>query len=535
MRNNLVLRTFQEDGVRFMIDRENSPEAGGIQADEMGLGKTIQTIALVMRKPCKTVVVVPSRLLSQWREQIDLFADEAAKVNITLTTYHRVVNSLGRPMCSSCDEGVRHDTFKFHKCMEEYEKCVSEMKVGLRSIVKPNITYKHPLPDSVVTIEWDRVVLDEAHEIRNTNSQRFLACQRIKARYRWCLSGTPVQNKMGDLVSLFRFLRLDLSRFCCCLRRCNSLRCVHKMERFGIIKKFFEANSIRRFRKDVLDLPNLDISIDRLSLNETELRHYDCFEQNIQSHCIDGDSEVHLAGILRLRQVVLSPQLLIRDFNDEFCPLCCNFLKTGDHVRLMVCGHVCHHDCSTFVEGDFCSLCIDKQPILADFKWCRSTKIDAIIDRVLRLAGSRVIVFTYFKVLTHIISRRLTEEDVSFDIIDGDVSLSSRDKIIERFKRVQSVLIISLDCGTLGLNLQCASSIIIACPWWNPATEDQAISRCYRMGQLEEVKVWTPIVTNTIDERMLQLQERKRCLRNHLVDECGAVQAMEDLRFLIGL
>jgi SNF2 family DNA or RNA helicase len=434
-----LISPYQHDGVRWLVKRENATDyPGGFLCDEMGLGKTVQMLATmcVNAHYRKTLVIVPKSIVAQWRDEINKFAPhfsvhvfdgpkrELANADITIAPYSVMSQRKGKGVC--------------------------------------------PL----VTQRWDRVILDEGHEIRNQKSKTHIACRALVARVRWILSGTPVFNSMKDFVALCAFIGMSKLEVQCSYR--------------DIQEKYV----LRRTKSDVaqhnkrLELPPCDFDNVELEMYPEEKTLYDdVFRrgQEVITHALAAENRgahqmMVLEALLRVRQVSTWPQL--------------------------------------YLDGIALKEDTDPEP------WTgRSRKMETLIDLVTSHRNEKSLIFAQFMGEMDRIQELLTERGIPVLRIDGSVLKDQREERIAAFKKAKTgaVFLIQIKAGGVGLNLQDATRVYITTPAWNPATELQAIGRAHRTGQTRKVVVRKLYYVGTetlpsVEQSIIQLQEHKSAI-----------------------
>jgi len=435
-----LISPYQHEGVKWLVDRELSPShPGGFLCDEMGLGKTVQLIAtmLVNQKP-RTLVIVPKSIVGQWCSEIARFgpslsvmAFDGAKrslpdnlPNVVIAPYSVLPQRAGSPGC--------------------------------------------PL----LNIRWDRVILDEGHEIRNNKSKSHIACRALQAPIRWVVSGTPVFNSIKDFVALCSFVGLarDVVQ--------------------GYTDQIRETYVLRRTKDSVakfnarLELPKCDFENIELEMGQEEKALYaeafsrgqDVVREVVSMGAGAGRQMEMLEALLRVRQVMTWPQLYL----------------------------------------DGMALKDDSDPIMWTYG---SKKMDTLMELIKSHPREKSLVFTQFMGEMDYIQERLTEMGISVFRIDGSVLKEKREEAIEGFKKSRpgAVFIIQIKAGGVGLNLQEATRVYITTPAWNPATELQAIGRAHRTGQTQRVVVKRLVYMGydgvqplpSVEQSIMQLQEAK--------------------------
>ena len=546
---------------------------GGILADEMGLGKTVMIIALIHthkqeRVPCKqtksgnkggTLVVVPLSLISQWKSEFDLHgsdlnvleyyedktrsASEIRKADVVITTYG-VINS------DSAKRGILND------------------------------------------FTWFRVVLDEAHSIRNRNTTTARSIFKLKSEHKWALTGTPVQNTVDDLFSLVSFLEYQPWNEYVWWNKVITQK-FHKKspDSFLILHKLLKPIMLRRTKSSkqengepIVSLPPMTVQEIRLKLPEQDQVNYDRLvtsAKNKYSTMVrDLKSKTYVACVfellLRLRQFcdhpillksrsqVKNPELIeeffrkyekndnlnyiqgliekIRSGSDIDCPVC---LEPVEDAVITKCLHLLCRNCASVQidKNHNCPLCktklnhVDLQTLPRESKfsvnlqenYSESVKVSFLLRFIQENIG-KVVVFTQWVSMLDVLQIALDRNSVSYCRLDGSMSRNQREQAIQDFKNDRKVLIMSLKAGCQGLNLTCANALVILDPWWNPAVERQAIERVHRIGQTESVKAFKVICEGTIEEQVVKLQKMKQQINDGAFTEETCSLNLENIR-----
>ena len=473
---NIELMPHQTEGVQFMLSQEKSDIRGGILADDMGLGKTIQSIATILSNPAPqnrkiktTLIVTPVSIMHQWVSEL------SSKVNNNLMV--RIHHS--KTKIDSEFEIGNYDVI-----ITSYGKPFKLMIVGSLLDVS-SILYR---------VKFWRTILDECHIIKNPSSLISQACFRINSNLRWCLSGTPVQNKILDLYPLIRFMRMrPYNDFQLFKRKLNSNdpSDVNAMLR---MKTLLQTCLLRRTKetKDnagnvILTLPVRNVVIDYNVFSIDEKQCYDVlftnaklqFNRFVRAGTVMKNYSYILVLLLRLRQACLHPDLI------------------------------------TTTE----------EATIGESTTPTSTKISRLVQLLQNVPqNEKVIVFSQFCGFLDLLHKPLEQINVKFDRYDGSMSATERRDTINRFTTTDNkVLLVSLKCGSLGLNLTCANHVILMDPWYNPTVENQAIDRVHRIGQKRDVNVHRIVIKDSIEDRILQLQDKKQRLADSVLKDSGVI------------
>ena len=410
-------KSHQVDGVKWMINNElKKTYKGGLICDDPGLGKTIQTMGIMAANPVRlTLIVLPTSVLNQWIDIVNhVFGSEQCYV---------------------------HYTNKRAKTRAELLMKLSKASVAITSYALISDALDKSNHHTILhSVKWDRVVFDEGHQLRNhkTLSHR-MACD-LHATYRWILTGTPIQNRIGDIATLIKFIigmniKIDIE----------------------FVRGFIKERMLRRKMEDVgIMLPSIKIThvdIDCNGTNKSVLKKMTTFPY-----------KHHLESIIRRKQASVFPQTLNKSFRMNY-----------------------------------------KLPKIK----VNNEKADYIIDRVID-KNENCIIFTEFKDEIEYIISQLTEKKETLNIasICGDTPLEQRDEI-SKDKSI-NVLVIQINTAGVGLNLQHFSTVHFTNIQWNPANTDQAIGRIKRIGQENPMEVYIYSVTESIDNRIAYISDKKR-------------------------
>nr|XP_043628726.1 DNA repair protein RAD16 [Erigeron canadensis] len=498
-----------------------------------------------------------------------------------------------------------------------------QVETGGSSDIPSGSGYKSSLKSILHSVKWDRIILDEAHYIKDRRCNTTRAVFALESSYKWALSGTPLQNRVGELYSLVRFLQITpYSYYMCKDCDCRVLdyspdsscsNCPHKSvrhfcwwnrnianpiaksgrssdgRRAMILLKDRVLKSIllRRTKKGRaadLALPPRIISLRRDCLDIIEQDYYTSLYTESQAKFntyIDAgtvmNNYAHIFDLLtRLRQAVDHPYLVAYsktavdrrtdEANEPFCGLCHD---VAEDFVVTSCEHLFCKACLIDYGQATCPTC-DK-PLTVDFNanknqqdqkpktsfkgfksssiinriclenFQTSTKIDALKEEIRfmveRDGSAKGIVFSQFTSFLDLIHYSLLKSGVKCVMLDGSMSISARESAINRFTDDGEckIFLMSLKAGGVALNLTVASHVFLMDPWWNPAVEQQAQDRIHRIGQYKPIRVMRFVIENTIEERILNLQEKKRLVFEGTVG--GSKEALgklteADMRFL---
>lgn len=447
-----TLRDYQQEGVTWLqLLRE--ADSGGILADDMGLGKTIQALAhlaiekVAGRLDLPALLVVPTSLVSNWRAEAARFAPDL-----------RVLILHGSARHDSFIEIARHDLI------------ITTYPLILRDA-------EHLLP-----LQFAVLILDEAQTIKNPQARVTQLLHRFKARQRICLTGTPLENHLGELWSQFHFLNPGLLRDQTTFNRLyrNPIEKTGDSYRQRALHARIAPFMLRRTKVEVAaELPS-----------KTEMVRRAIFKPKQR----DLYETVRVAMDKKVREVVARKGL------------------TRSHIEIL--------DALLKLRQICCDPALLKLPAAKLVK--ESAKLELLQELLPELIaeGRRVLIFSQFTSMLARIEDWLHAARIDFVMLTGDTR--DRQTPLERFQRCEvPVFLISLKAGGTGLNLTAADTVIHFDPWWNPAVEDQATDRAYRIGQDKPVFVYRLIVENTVEEKMLLMQEKKRALANTVYDNTG--------------
>ncbi len=461
------LRPYQVDGFNW-LHFLGSYGLSGILADDMGLGKTIQALTYIqsqhekgdLKGPC--LVVMPTSLVANWQAESAKFTPD-----LKVLTLH------GK------------DRLAFHKDIKNSNLVLTTYPLLPRDSEELN------------KIEWDIVLLDEAQAIKNPSAKMTQAACSLNAKQRLCLTGTPVENHLGEAWSLFTFLMPgllgDSKSFTRHYR--NPIEKDEDADRKQLFARRLRPFILRRLKTEVAkELPPKTEIIRRVTLSDQQQDLYETVRNIMDERVRD---EITAKGLGRSHLVVLDALLKLRQ-------TCCD-------PRLVKLEQA--------------------------QKITESAKLEELMEMLPTLIeeGRRILLFSQFTSMLDLIKPELDKLKIPFVELRG--STKDRQTPIERFQNEEVPLfLISLKAGGTGLNLTAADTVIHYDPWWNPSVENQATDRAHRIGQDKPVFVYKMIVKDTVEERILELQEKKAGLANTLFgDKPGAAAKLtqDDINWLI--
>lgn len=441
--NGRLFAPYQREGVLWMLNMEDqkSGPKGGFLCDEMGLGKTVQLVSTMLGNPKpRTLVVVPKSIITQWVEEITRFAP------------HLSIGVFDGP----------------ERKIEDVDVTIAPYT--LLTVKGENPGAKTPLH----MVSWNRVILDEAHEIRNKKSKLFKSVCRLHTEIRWIVTGTPVFNSMEDFVSLSSFLGLS------------------KTVVQGMTNKVKDIYILRRTKDDLA------------KINE-RLRLPPCYFENVELEMYPDEKQLY-------EIVFLEAQDTIRDAFRNAMSL---NAKNMVILECLLRARQCMIWPQMYLDG------VAKQNETQAEKWVgRSKKMETLFEMVKSHPNEKTLIFCQFKGEMNYIQKNL---DGPVFRIDGSVPKEERVKQIEGFKKAASnaSFIIQIKSGGQGLNLQEATRVYITAPSWNPATELQAIGRSHRTGQTQPVYVKKLIYKEC--PRFVSVEEEMMALQGHKSIVCSKV------------
>lgn len=444
-----LLRDYQKEGVKWLYTIYKC-DLGGILADEMGLGKTLQAIIflrkIIAEKPdAKILIVSPTSLVYNWEKEFQKFAPELKYVAVAESKKKRqeIMQNFANYNIFITTYGlVRNDNDEYES--KDFEVCI----------------------------------IDEAQAIKNYQAGMTKEIKKIKARTKIALTGTPLENSVLELWSIFDFIMPGYLNSIVRFREAYGIKDVDKdsLKRLDNLNYQIRPFILRRRKKEVSkELPDKIEQIEYLDMSETEKAMYQSLVEDTKEEidnviASEGFSKARfkiVTLLTRLRQLCISPALLDKDYTDD------------------------------------------------------SIKIKRLLEIVKELIkdNHKILIFSSFKGAVLLVKKKLDEESISNYVIDGSVSGKDRVMLVDAFNKDKtSCFLITLKSGGTGLNLTSADIVIHLDVWWNPQVENQATDRAHRIGQTKKVTVLKLINKGTVEEKIIELQEKKRILSDNLIE-----------------
>ena len=461
-----VLRPYQVSGYQW-LNYLKEVNWGGILADDMGLGKTVQALSYLeqfknQEGKLRAIVICPTTLIYNWENEIKKF---------TPSLRHR----------------IHHGPQRIRKKeeLEQYDVLITTYGT-LRSDIK-----------ILSALQFDYAILDESQAIKNPSSKVTRAAQLLQAKYRLCMSGTPLQNNTFDIYAQMNFLNPGMLGSVEFFRQEFAIP-IDKLgepDRKEHLRKLLYPFILRRTKEQVAkDLPEKQEMVVFCEMEQEQRDIYDAYRNDYRNQILgsietQGIQKAQLAilqGLMKLRQICDSPAIL----NEK-----------------------------------------EKYPN-------HSIKLDELARQLKEdISNHKALVFSQFLGMLALIRTKLEELEIPYVYFDGSTTAPEREKAIQQFQQQDKirVFLISLKAGGVGLNLTAADYVYIMDPWWNPAVEQQAIDRTHRIGQTKNIFAYRMICKDSIEDKILQLQERKRALAKDIItDDSGFVKSLsrEDVEYL---
>ena len=418
------LRDYQVEGFEFFNTLSNY-NFGGILADEMGLGKTVQTLAfLLSQKDKKSIVITPTSLIFNWKSEFEKFTPDI-KLGIAYG------NKIQR-----------------EKVLESYK----DYDVILTSYG----TYKNDM-EKYININFDYCIIDEAQNIKNPDSIVTKSIKKINANVKFALTGTPIENSLVELWSIFDFV---MPGYLYNKKKFESIF-INSEKNQEQLKSLIKPFMLRRTKKEVInELPDKIEHKHYVELDKEHKRAYKSFVNLIKRRILENneDNITAFSYLTKLRQLSIAPEIIVKNYKGK------------------------------------------------------NSKLEILINIIKQEKDRKILVFSQFTKVLKIIEQRLNNESISYSYLDGKTEAKDRIKLVEEFNSsdTKRVFLISLKAGGTGLNLTSASMVVHFDPWFNPASEDQASDRAHRIGQKNVVDIIKLISKDTVEEKVVSLQDYKK-------------------------
>lgn len=440
-----ILRDYQKKGVEWLLMLYQY-NLNGILADEMGLGKTLQVIALldsIRDQEKHTLIVCPASLIYNWEDEIHRFSNTLSCISITGTKEQRKKRI--------------HDIFKYNILITSYDYLRRDI-------------------EEYQDITFEYVVLDEAQNIKNQKTKNATSVKELHSRHRLALSGTPIENSLAELWSIFDFLMPGyLFSYHYFKTQYESPIVLNQNE--DVTKKlrsFVSPFILRRTKKEVLkELPD---KVDHQYLIDFSKEEQKLYLANLTQASKELQAKMNephidhiavLAALTKLRQLCCDPRLLYD-----------NIQKPSSKVQA----------------------CMELVQILTEH-------------------NKKVLLFSSFTSLIDLLTQELEQNQISYYVLTGSTSKEERRKLVHAFQTdTTQVFLISLKAGGTGLNLTAAEAVIHIDPWWNLSAQNQATDRAHRIGQNANVQVYRLIMKSSIEEKIVKMQERKKDLADTFIE-----------------
>jgi superfamily II DNA or RNA helicase len=438
------LRDYQLEGFEW-LSRLAHWGVGACLADDMGLGKTLQALALILTRAMNgpTVVMAPLSVCMNWISEAAKFAPTLNVVQFGTTDRQQTIDNLQPLDLFVCSYGL----------LQQDE--VAEM---------------------LAQVEWQTIVLDEAQAIKNMNTKRSQAAMKLQSEFKLITTGTPIENHLGELWNLFRFINPGLlgSLESFNQKYAGPIEREQDKEARQRLKKLIQPFMLRRTKNQVLaELPSRTEILLQVELTKEEKAFYEALRQEAIRKLAESDLEAGaqhlqvLAEIMKLRRACCNPALVQK--------------------KLQI----------------------------------KSSKLELFGETLTELLDNnhKALVFSQFVDHLTIIREYLDQQKISYQYLDGSTSAKERKKRVDAFQAGEGdVFLISLKAGGTGLNLTAADYVIHMDPWWNPAVEDQASDRAHRIGQQRPVTIYRLVAKGTIEDKIVDLHQQKRDLANSLLE-----------------
>lgn len=442
----------RETGDPVIVDDIPVPR-GGILADEVGLGKTVQILSVIVGNPRpRTLIIVPKGIVSQWRAQAEMFMKNSKNIFII-----------------------------------EARKSLDFSRDGIYLVSQSKLNHKNAEIGSTEmhNVHWDRIVIDEAHSLRNKKSKFSISCGMLTSDIRWGVTATPVMNRMSDFVNIMNWVGVD--KYLCQSRKdVISNMCVLRRTKDDIHANSDNQNT--RMKKCIIEVKYIPF------VSDTELSFYlkvfNAERNKVRDKSVKQSISDLLEHLLRVRQLCIHPQLYLDGMSKK---------TKSDFGKW--------EEACTTKTAELLS-CINLQP-----------------------AGDKTLIFCQFVQEMDIYNKFLNLNGYTTVRLDGTMTTKERDQAVHTFNEDANcvVFLIQINTGGQGINLQVANRVYIMSPNWNPAIEYQAIGRAYRTGQTKDVHVTKFCISSGnptipfVEENIMKLQERKKTIISDILNDIRIV------------
>jgi SNF2 family DNA or RNA helicase len=455
------LRDYQIEGFNW-LSRLAYWGVGACLADQMGLGKTLQALAVILQRAPQgaTLIIAPTSVCLNWISEVQKFAPTLNPIQFGSGNRQKLLDELQPFDILVCSYGLLQQ--------EDVAQMLSQ-------------------------VEWQTIVLDEAQAIKNIATKRSQAAMNLQSEFKLITTGTPVENHLGELWNLFRFINPGLlgslesfnQRFAVPIEKFQDKQARQRL------KKLIQPFLLRRTKTQVLsELPSRTEITLHVELSQEEMAMYEALRQQAVTKLADSDAAAGhkhlqvLAEIMKLRRACCNSQLVMPD-----APL--------PSAKLQLFGEV----------------------------------LTELLEN-----RHKALVFSQFVDHLHIIRDYLEEQNIKYQYLDGSTPAVERKKRVDAFQAGEGdVFLISLKAGGTGLNLTAADYVIHMDPWWNPAVEDQASDRAHRIGQQRPVTIYRLVAKDTIEDKIVDLHHHKRDLADSLLEDAdisGKISTDELLKLI---
>lgn len=449
-----ILRNYQKDGFRWLKTLEHYG-FNGILCDDMGLGKTLQVIALLEANKTQgktSIVITPATLILNWKDEIEKFTDNLKVI---------------------CIQGTAKGRIDDIKTISDYD------------VVLTSYDYIRRDSDYYQDFTFNYVILDEAQYIKNQKTKSAQEVKKIKGEHRLALTGTPIENSLAELWSLFDFLMPEY------------------LFNYTYFKRNFETPIVKNNDQDITK--RLQRMVEPFILRRTK-------SQVLKELPEKTENDIHIR------------------FNDEEKKIyLANLVQVNHELQTMMTGETFNKVKVLAMMTKLRQLCCDPRLVYQEFNE-PSSKLEVCMNLIdnIQQENEKVLLFSSFTSVLSLVEQQLKQRNISYYKLTGETSKSKRHQLVNNFQVDDTtVFLISLKAGGTGLNLTAASSVIHFDPWWNLSAQNQATDRAYRIGQKNKVQVYKLIMKDSIEEKIQNLQKQKHDLAQVFVENNdGSITAM---------